>query len=75
MEHQIGVHQQADRHAGVFLADSGQHFEALSRRDARGESAQRRTLNGWTVSQRIGERDTQLQRVGAGFNQGIDDLQ
>ena len=38
-EHQIGVHQQADRNGRVLLTDRRQHFKALARRHARGKRA------------------------------------
>ena len=75
VEHQVGVHQQADRNGRVLLANRRQHLEALGRRHAGGECAQRRILDGRAIRQRIGERNTQLQRVGPGFNQGVDNLQ
>lgn len=59
----------------MLLADGRQHLEALGRRDAGGEGAQRRALDGRAIRQRIGEGDAQLQRVRAGFDQGVDNLQ
>ena len=75
MEHQIGVHQQPNGNGRVLLADGRQHLEALGRRDAGGESAQRRALDSGAIRQRIGEGDAQLQRVRTGFDQGVDNLQ
>ncbi len=74
-EHQVGVHQQADRNGRVLLTNCRQHFEALARRHARGKRAKRRVLDGRAIRQRIGEGNTQLQRVGTGINQGVDNLQ
>ena len=72
---QVGVHQQADRNGRVLLADRRQHLETLGWRHAGGKCAQRRILDGRAICQRVRERNTQLQRVGTGFNQGIDNLQ
>ena len=59
----------------MLVADRRQHFEALRRGDAGGKSAQCGTLNRRAVGQRVGEGDPQFQRIGAGFNQRIDDFQ
>jgi hypothetical protein len=59
----------------MLLTDRRQHFEALGWRHARGKGAQRRILDGRAIRQRVGERDPQLQRIGTGFNQGVDDFQ
>ncbi len=75
VEYQVGVHQQTNRNARVLLADRRQHLEALGWRHACGKRSQRRVLNGRAIRQRVRERDPQLQRIGTGFNQGVDNLQ
>ena len=75
VEHRVGVHQQTNRNGRVLLADRRQHFKALGWGHACRKGAQGGVLDGRAIRQRIGERNTQLQRVGAGFNQGVDNLQ
>jgi hypothetical protein len=58
----------------VFVANRRQHFKTLRRVNASGKGAQGCALNRRAIRQRIGERNPQLQGVGAGFNQRIDDL-
>ncbi len=59
----------------MLVTDCRQHFEALRRGDAGGKSAQCGALNRRAVGQRVREGDPQFQRIGAGFNQRIDDFQ
>ena len=58
----------------MFVANRRQHFKTLRWIDTRGKGAQGCALNRRAIRQRIGERNPQLQGVGAGFNQRIDDL-
>ena len=59
----------------MLLTDRGQHLKTLRWGDARGKGTQSGVLNGRAIRQRVRERDPQLQRIGTGFNQGVDDLQ
>ncbi len=74
-EYQVGVHQQADWQIGILLPYCGQHLEAARWRGAGSEGAQRGILNGWAISQRIGEGNAQLQRIGTACDQRVDNLQ
>jgi len=57
----------------MLFANTGQHVEALRWRHTRSKSTQICILNGRAIGQRIGERYTQFQCVGTGFDQRIDD--
>ncbi|MOA43129.1 hypothetical protein D3C78_1652510 [compost metagenome] len=74
VEHQVGVHQQANRNIRVLLTDRRQHFETVRWRNPRSESTQSCTLNGWAIGQRIREGDPQLQGICTVLHQRINDL-
>ena len=70
---EIGVGEDADRHRRMTRAESGEQSEAIRRPSPRRQRPRRSRLDHRPVGDRIGEGDADLQHVGAGLDQRVED--